>query len=466
VENTKQLVQFNNGWDGAIGSDGLEMLHKALQAGSGADASTFTGGRALIPESLDSTLVSVLWNQDEAKLFKALKRNIIKGPVHQWNERDDVGDEDGGWVAEGGPSFEKDQSIARRFVEAKYLQTKRQVTLQMMASNSLEEAEAIEKEAGALWLIKMVEKALFHGNSNIITEQFDGLETLIPDTNIIDLRGADVITSSKGEDAFGEGARTIRDNYGKVSQSYMSTAIMEDVQKLLRDRLRVPASSQVAGQPATYVFDTYPTIFGSFKLDDNLFINGHNLIPRASTITAQRPDAPTAVLTSQAKTGGTGFDASTAGTYKYKIVAVNKYGDSVTSPEYSASPATGQEVKIVVTKGAIAGTGYKVYRSQKGASDASNARLAFEVPYTASPMDVFDRNDDLPNTSDLYMLNLLPQYNAIEWEQWLPVMKFQLYPTNSAINPFLMLLYGALGLKKRVQMIRIKNISYSQDKWY
>ena len=51
---------FAMGWDNGLGNDGLALLQKALQAGSGVDAAAFSGGRALIPESLDSTLVSVL----------------------------------------------------------------------------------------------------------------------------------------------------------------------------------------------------------------------------------------------------------------------------------------------------------------------------------------------------------------------------------------------------------------------
>ena len=463
-----QAEMFSNGWDGAVMEDGYSMLMKALEAGSGADASTFTGGRSLIPESLDTTLVSVLWNQNEAKLFKALKRNSIKSPVHQWNKRDDVGDEDGAWVAEGGVSFEKNQAIARKFVEAKYLQTLRKVTLQMLASNSLENAEAIEKEAGALWIIKQIERALFQGDSSIITEQPDGLKVLIPDSNVIDLRGEDG-TSADMEDAWGEGARIIRDNYGMVSDAYMPTFAMEDVQKLLRDRLRVPAGGNENTNAGAYVYKKYPTPFGTFTLEDNLFIDGNNVLQRPSTLTAQRPDQPSITLTRQAASGGrvSEFTDDDAGDYYYQVVAVNKFGDSVASAAVQVTGVVaGDEVKISVTDGAIAGTGYKIYRSRKDASDGSDCRLMSTVVNPGGgPSLVYDVNSDLPNTMSIYMLNMIPQYNAIEWEQWLPTMKFQLYPTNAAVNPFLMLLFGVLGLKKEEQMVRIKNVSYSRDKW-
>ena len=59
-----------------------------------------------------------------------------------------------------------------------------------------------------------------------------------------------------------------------------------------------------------------------------------------------------------------------------------------------------------------------------------------------------------------------PMYDAIEWAQFLPLMKFDLYPTNAAVYPFLMLLFGSLALKKPVNHVRIKNISYSGLGWF
>jgi len=79
---------------------------------------------------------------------------------------------------------------------------------------------------------------------------------------------------------------------------------------------------------------------------------------------------------------------------------------------------------------------------------------------------IIDENSYLPGTSSVYILNLNPVYNAIEWVQFLPMMKFDLYPTNAAVYPFLMLLFGALALKKPNQHIRIKNVSPSTLGWF
>ena len=439
----------------------LQMLSKALTAGSGVDAGSFTGGRALIPESLEQTLVNILWSQDEAVLFKALKKTPVKGPVHQWNERSAVGQNDGAWVPEGGDSEEADQTIARRNVTMKYLQTLRKVTLQMTLANSLEDAIALEKNAGTLWLIRNVENALIYGNSANIAEQPDGLIKLIPASNVLDMRGADA-TSAGYEDKMNEAARIIRQHYGKAGLLVTSAMVMQDVQKLLRDRIRFEAGNVLGNA----VFSKYPTPFGTPDLKEDIFIQEGN-VPAASTLTSKRAGAPTIGSATSPADATALFGAGDAGDYVYKVVAVNRYGDSVPTAETIVTGvAAGDNVTLPVTKGSPDPTAYKVYRSKLGGATGAEVRYAFTVPYTASPQDVIDRNFDLPGCSDGFVLTIDQIYDAIEWAQFLPMMKFDLYPTNAAVFPFLMLLFGALALKKSVQHVRIKNIAPSTLGWF
>lgn len=439
----------------------MEALNKALSAGSGVDTAVFTGGRALIPESLDTTLVNILWDQDEAKLFKALKKNSVKGPVHQWNKRTGVGSSDGAWVAEGGDSQEADQDIARAYVTMKYLQTLRKATLQAQISNTTEGAIAIEKNAGTLWIIQQVEKTLFHGNQSVVTEEPDGLDTLIS-TNIIDIRGADA-TSATFEKKITEAARKIRSYYGMATNMFGSLIVMEDVQELLKDRIRFGTGKTEANS----VWEYYPTPFGKPKIEDNVFIQ-EGATPVASTLTALRPSQVTIALVRQAATGSrvSKFIAADAGSYWYQVCAVNKYGYSQASTAVQISGVVaGDEVEITITDGSTVGTGYAIFRSQKDAATGADCRECFKIAKAAAVIK-YDINADLPGTSSLYVLNLRGIDNAIEWEQFLPLMKFDLFPTNAAVIPFLMILFGALGLKKEEHMARIKNIAPSTLSWF
>lgn len=446
---------------GEVGTDVIEQLRKALTAGSGVDAGSFSGGRALIPESLEGTLVNILFTQKDAVLFQTLKKKSIKSPVHQWDERTDVGYDDGAWVDEAGSSSDADQTIARKYATVKYLQTKRTVTLQATLANMIEPAMAIEQNAGALWIIRNIEKALFYGNTTMVSQQVNGLDAQIASGNTLDLRGASA-NSTTFEDLIGQAARQIRDGYGKASLILTSTIVMQDVQRLLRDRLRFPAGG---GQAGSAVFDKYPTPFGEPDLKYDLFIKEGG-VPVASSLTSQRPDAPT-IGTFATGSDTSQFGAADLGTYYDKVAAVNQYGDSAATAASSQAVSTaGYNISFAITKGTIGGTAYKIYRSKKNASDGTDCRLMDIVAYSASPQTYTDKNANLPGTSSSYILTMEDVFDAIEWFQFLPLMKFDLYPTNSAVYPFLMLLFGALALKKPGQHIRIKNISPDALGWY
>lgn len=449
--------------------DMLESLSKALSAGVGTDTSAFTGGRALIPESLDTTLVNVLWKQDEAKLFKALKKIPVKSPVHQWTRRTGVGDEDGAWVAEGGDSIEKDTDIERTFTTMKYLQTLRKVTLQATIANMIEDAMTVEKSSGTLWIIKQIERALFYGNSDMVSEEPDGLQKLIVDRvatdpeNIIDLRGKDA-TTVDFENAISEGARVIRQKFGLATDLYTSLKVMEDVQQLLRDRLRFPAGG--GGGEVTLpamVFEKYPTPFGTPTLQPDLFIL-EGEVPRTSAV-AGAPSQITISLAAGAHASSE-FIAADNGTYYYQVAAVNKFGQALVSAEQSQAVVAGERVVISITEGATKGTCFFVFRSKKDAGASATKYFAYKVARTGADPDIYDTNSDLPGTSQSYILGMQAIYNAIEWQQFLPLMKFDLYPTNAAVYPFLMLLFGALGLKKPEQHVMIKNISPRGLGWF
>ncbi len=465
------LLDFNYQGFAKGNEEMMETLEKALSAGSGVDTNAFTGGRALIPESLDSTLVNVLWKQDEAKLFKALKKIPVKSPVHQWTRRTGVGDDDGAWIAEGGTSEEKDTDIERKYTTMKYLQTLRKVTLQASISNMLEDAMTVEKSSGTLWVIKQIEHKLFFGDSAMVAQEPDGIEKLLVDAigtdpeNVIDLRGKDA-TSIKMEDAIGEAARVIRQKFGIVTDFYTSLKTMEDIQKLLRDRMRFPAGGGGGDQTTVpnLVFDKYPTTFGTPMLQPDLFIL-EGEAPRTSSISVGIPSQVT-ISNAAGSHASSEFLAADAGTYYYSVAAVNKFGQGLVSAEASQVVAAGDRVTISITDGGTVGTCFFIFRNKKDAGSSATKLFMKKVVRTGDDPDVYDTNSDLPGTSKGFMLGMNPMYNAIEWEQFLPLMKFDLYPTNAAVYPFLMLLFGALGLKKPEQHVMIKNISPSNLGWF
>ncbi len=447
----------------------MEALSKALTAGSGT-AFEATGGRALIPESLDTTLVNVLWKQDEARLFKALKKVPVKSPVHQWTRRTGVGDEDGAWVAEGGSSYEKNTDIKCAYATMKYLQTLRKVTIQATLSNMIEDAMTIEKSSGTLWIIKQEEKSLFYGDSTMIEEEPDGLQKIIygniatDPENVIDLRGKDA-SSVEMENAIVEGCRVIRQKFGLATDLFTSLMVTEDIQKLLRDRLRFPAGATGEKVLPALVFDKYPTAFGTPNLQPDLFVI-EGAAPRTSTIETGVPSQVTITATAAQDTANSKFTAADAGEYYYSVAAVSKLGQSLVSAEDNVAVVAGDKVSLAIVEASIDGTCFYIFRSKKDAGASATKLFCKKVVRTGDDPTIFDLNTDLPGTSQAYLVGLNTMYNAIEWLQFLPLMKFDLFPTTSAVYPFLMLLFGSLGIKKPEQQVIIKNISPSTLKWF
>jgi len=241
--------------------------------------------------------------------------------------------------------------------------------------------------------------------------------------------------------------------------------IMQDVQKLLQDRIRFEAGRS----EGTTVFSKYPTPFGTPELKEDVFIK-EGSVPVPSSLTAKRPDLPTlGTLTTPASDTGHSFSSGEVGDGKfvYKVVAVNRYGDSVASAELLVTGVVaGDMVQFTITDGTIIPTSYKIYRSKVGGVTLAEVRYMETIAYTSGAQVYKDDNSELPGCSDVFVLTMDKIYDAIEWFQFLPAMKFDLYPTNAAVYPFLMLIFGGLALKKPTQHIRIKNVAPSTLDWF
>jgi hypothetical protein len=192
-------------FDGAeVGAGGEDMLLKALSAGYGADAAQFTGGRALQPEDCEITLMNVMREQrEDFKIMNTIKKSPVKSTVHQFNLRTDIGDEDSGFVAEGGIAPDNTQDIRRVTRDMKYIQKRGEVTEQAVVVDTFEDAYEVEKFATTMSVLRTAEKYCFHGDSAVVPKQFDGLIAQVKAApaarrNLYDLRGQTIQTAGEG----------------------------------------------------------------------------------------------------------------------------------------------------------------------------------------------------------------------------------------------------------------------------
>jgi hypothetical protein len=450
----------------------VEGLEKALTAGAGTDSASMTGGRSLIPQDIEMTLVSALaFKKQDFKLFNMLKNVKIGSTVHEYTRRNDVGDETLIFVAEGADSVETNQTLERVTRITKFMQTYRKLTLQMQTARTIEDAEASEKMSGMLTILKGAEWGLFHGNGSVVPDQFDSVLTQIlaasSRQNVVDQRGLDMTTLT-AERNISEIARQIYENGGYATHCFMPPIIGTDFQTLVKDRVRF----NTGDTRGAVVIEEFPTPFsenikiaGTEAGPDKFFrLRGK---PVAGSATA-KPNAPSIALTPQSKTGGTGFDALTAGTYYWTVHAVDGNGISAASTAQSAGPTAGQEVSIVITHdGSKPGTGFIVCRSKVGAADGTDCREMFRVAKAVgATTTVLDRNDWLPGCADLLYLTFDSVQPTVQWDQFLPAMRFDLFPSTSAIIPFLIVLFGTPDVKIPWYNGIVKNVGYSTMGWF
>lgn len=449
-------------------------LQKALSAGYGTDPAAMTGGRSLIPQDIEMTMVNALVaKQEDFKLMNLLSKPKVGSTVHEYTRRNDAGEFMNIFTSEGGDAGDSSQALERVTRPMKYMQTYREVTLQMQVAKTLEDAMASEKVAGTLTVLKGCEYGLFQADSAVVPVQFDSVSKQIKANvnrrNLVDLRGAKM-SDAAGEDSITDIARQVFENGGSLSHAFMPSMIAQDFQKLAKDRLRFNPDDRRGAQ----VVMEYPTTFSSdIKIagkeagpDKMFYVKGKIA---ASGDATKRPDAPTFALAAQDLTagGGRGFDSTSAGTYYYQVFAINEYGVSAGAAAASLALAAGKEAKITITPGTKKGTGYIICRSKKDAGSGADVREMVRVGDSgAATTVVLDQNEDLPGTGEILYLSHDALEPSIQFDQFLPLMKFDLYPTRAAVTPFLLVLFGTPDVKVPWYHGVVKNVGYTNDGFY
>lgn len=457
---TAEAYSGYNGFGVAPFSD-IEALNKALSAGTGTDAASFTGGRSLIVESLEETLMTTTYSSTDVVLFKKLKQNPVFAVVDEWVEKSDYGSRYGMSVGETELPGARDTTYARKVGQVKFYRVRREISHVMTLMRGLVDAEAEEQVDGTMLLIRALEETSFNGNSTIIPEEFDGLKALIPSSNVINVAG------SLTEETLQNAAELIRQNFGVPTDCMLSLKNQIDMDRILesKHRISIPIMGSDGGLTAGAPIEKYRTSFGTFNLCPDVFLTEENQAPTAGVGTA--PTAPTTV-TAASPTGTDGaFASADAGVYYWGVSSFNKSGESAVTVSGAATVAATNHVVLTIAAG-TAGTapnitGLKIYRSKVGGA-STDMLLIDTVAYTGTGQTYTDKNANLPGASDVYLLNMNPNSRAISWQQLLPLMKLPLAITGPSI-PFLLMIYGYLRVTKPKQHVRLSNVRPSDHRF-
>lgn len=459
---------FNNITTGSSTIAEAEGLQKALSTGGyGTDASKYIDGRALIPENIEFEVQNVMSElKEDCKIMNSIKPIKVKSNIHQVNMRNNEGEYRHLSVQEGGLSLETSQNIDRKIFDMKYLQTLRGVTRQMEIIDTFENALASEKIAGIDTIMKGAEYLCFHGDSSIIPTEFDGFISSIKkakkqERNIISLRGESL--GKKGEGIFDEIANKIFENGAYIDRAMFPPVLAHDIKNLVWDKLRFILTDKSNPLPP------YATACGaviklqgeSVGADRYYKVKG---IVNADGIADERPNPPKSV-TAVPATGAAGsqFTDDDKGDFKYTVHAVNAAGISKGTDAAAAATiaAAGSKVTVTITPADTGkeATGFIICRSKKGGDVVMEMDRVKNSGDTTTVYE--DLNEELPGTASMLFLTERRVQPVYTFAQLLPMCTYPLYPTNAAVTPFLVMLYGGLELRVPKFCGLVKDIAYS-----
>jgi hypothetical protein len=467
---------------GAAGQDEVAALMKALTAGYGTDMATLTGGAALRVQSLDHTMQAVIQENSDFKLFNKLRKPRAGATVDEWTEQNGVGGFLGGSTnTETGVIPQATGSYARRVGQVKYLMSMRQVSLVQTLQTAIADSQAIEYANGALQLLSDAEYLSFEGNSAVVPTEFDGIYAqlqagitagTVDGNHIIDAGGQAFSSITLVNQA----VATVRkfQNFGRSTDIFLSPLVQADFDTGLDPTFRValndvPGGGTQLGSPVVGI----RTSNGNLGMNSDVFVRDDDMQTpfevQNPAIAATNNYVPVSLTAgSPASNTNSAFAAAHAGNYYYYVAGTTAAGDSVGVKSAQVAISAGQAVALTIARSTAATeTGYVIYRSRLnggqvvtgGADGMSDFRVMARIPVSGSATTVYtDYNRDMPGTCKAYILNLTPGDTALLWRQLLPMMKFDLYPTNAAVIPWAQLLFGYLRISKLKHHVVIKNI--------
>jgi len=442
---------------GPWANDDASELAKALTAGTDINTPGAVAGSGfpLRPESLDGTLYNLSYRMEHLKLWPQLLKDDVWNTVNEYNVLRSHGSGVEFYHTEGDLPGEDDSTWQRMYATIKHMGCTRRyslvASLVKMAHNNAETHQTI---GGTMWVLEQLEKGLFTGNDSLLATSVKGYDQQITHTR--DLRGRPL---TGDEVNYGAGLIMESPNFGMATDIYMpvgvDTDFVDDV--LPSARYNIPPQGYRAGEAGMEV-KVYRTQRGPIALQPNVFIQFGD-VPSSVALgnASKRPAAPTESVVLAAAGSGSSFEASDVGAYRYKVVAVNRYGKSAPlSMTGTISPTAGQSVTFTVADGSPAPEYYEIHRSTKNGA-ASTCKFAFKVAASAlGTTAVTDSNAYIPGTGRCYLVQQNREFNA--FQRLLRFMKVRLAMVDASFR-FMLLLFGELVVHAPNKALIYYNVS-------
>ena len=444
----------------------MEGLQKALYTGSGTTPTITAGfGGALLLENLDNTMTKVLFEASHLKMFNAIPRVPSIQPLYEWIRQNSRGGHRGAvGFPEGGVPQVGNSRWTRGNMMSKYMGVRRGVSHQMMITGqmggSFVDPVQSENENGALNLLELIERRILWGQTNILSDagvnvHYDGIYAQLNTANIgsvIDKEGQPL--DFEDLENYGERFVTVGKllNFDSL-RSVATPRVLSDLGKLKLQAERIILGGNMPdGYRSGVPLDGFRTQRGLIPFEDSIFTER---VEFNAPNTVADPGALAAPATVTGAAGASVVSKLGAGTYIYHAATLNDAGESLVASSAGVVLTAGQNNTITIA-GVANSTGYRLYRQDTGAANATLARWIADVPSNgATDVTYVDLNQIRPNTGIMVIANMAEPDIAIA--QMAPLLKWPLAIVATQVE-WLILLYHVLAVKAPERVIFVKNI--------
>lgn len=433
---------------GVLSNTQMDDLYKSLSAGYGyaGKPTDLTHGGVLQQESLEATLKSVTFTEENIKLYKDLNKDKANNLIEMYNRILAYGSDASPYMAEGGAPQEEDSVYVRDFVRLTFFGIRRklshQATLVTMTNGDVVANQAAE---GTLDLLKKVERELYWGSCHFMnqtTGAMDGNPGNLP-SNSVELVGllqrltqgdTDTMVRSGDFEGYGASRSIISDlrginitqddieglsviaaeNFGQPKRIDIEPAALSAFIKQFYTHFRMLPGGEK--HEVGYDVNRIVTSCGRLEFSPNHFLRPKTWArPNAINQKAPIVGAATAAL-ADTGAGNSGF---LAGTYQAKVTFANDFAES--NP-IQATPVVGHVANnnISVTLANVPTCNYiNVYLSAPGGS-AGTEQYVGRFKNNGNGAYILS-NAKMPGLGEAFLLDLRP--NTMRIKELLPFSK-------------------------------------------
>ena len=410
-------------------------------------------------ESLDDQIKTLTFNQEQFVFFNQIAKRAAHSSVEQYVTYDRHGEIGHSMAsAEGAISKITAQQFGRHTVNMKYLTTARQVTVQAgMAASIADPLQAATQDA-VVSLASEIEWMSFYGDKDLHDAnnseglEFDGLNKLIPASNVINLKGK-VLSEADLNDA----AIMISKAYGYPTDAFLPMGAKSRLVSSLLSRQRVFQSAGAQNLTLGFNAPQFQSISGMINLNGSNLMENYNILDEADPFVSGIKPTVTATVESETKAGQFADEDVKAQEYRVVAVSTDTHSEAV-APEAAVLTAKTDTVKLEIT----VPTNYESPIEFIRVFRKSEAGLFYEIgkisahEAKAGKVTFVDDNSVIPGTVDAYVGQMTPDVIALY--EWLPITRFAL-ATMTAAYTWSFLWFGALALFAPRKWVRIKNIA-------